>query len=94
VVNLSVVANVAIMLGLTIVLVLVLAYMAKHFKKIVPQFSGVVQVLGGANLGNKSKLVLIEAYDTQILVGVSDSQIQTLYVFKKNPADEQKATGK
>lgn len=78
------------MLVLTIVLVLVLGYMVKHFKKIVPQFSGIVQVLGGANLGNKSKLVLVEAYDTQILVGVSDSQIQTLYVFKKTASDEQK----
>lgn len=87
-VNLSVVANVGVMLLVTIVLVFALAFIVKHFKKMVPQFSGIVQVLGGANLGNKSKLVLVEAYDTQILVGVSESQIQTLYVFKKNIADE------
>lgn len=87
-VNLPVVANVAIMLVVTIVLVFALAFLLKHFKKMVPQFSGIVQVLGGANLGNKSKLVLVEAYDTQILVGVCESQIQTLYVFKKNANDE------
>ncbi|MCS5711414.1 flagellar biosynthetic protein FliO [Candidatus Berkiella aquae] len=87
-VNLPMVANVALMLVITIVLVFALAYLLKHFKKMVPQFSGVIQVLGGASLGNKSKLVLVEAYDTQILVGVSDSQIQTLHVFKKKPADE------
>lgn len=87
-VNLPVVANVAVMLLVTIVLVFALAFIVKHFKKMVPQFSGIVQVLGGANLGNKSKLVLVEAYDTQILVGVCESQIQTLYVFKKSVADE------
>jgi len=87
-VNLPVVANVAIMLVLTIILVFVLAFILKHFKKMVPQFSGIVQVLGGTNLGNKSKLVLVEAYDTQILVGVCESQIQTLYVFNKNETDD------
>ncbi|HRE30344.1 MAG TPA: flagellar biosynthetic protein FliO [Candidatus Berkiella sp.] len=87
-VNLPMVANVGLMLLITIVLVFALAYVLKHFKKMVPQFSGVIQVLGGASLGNKSKLVLVEAYDTQILVGVSDSQIQTLHVFKKKLADE------
>lgn len=87
-VNLPVVANVGVMLLVTIVLVFALAFIVKHFKKMVPQFSGIVQVLGGANLGNKSKLVLVEAYDTQILVGVCESQIQTLYVFKKSVTDE------
>lgn len=91
-VNLPVVANVAIMLVVTVVLVFALAFLLKHFKKMVPQFSGIIQVLGGANLGNKSRLVLVEAYDTQILVGVSESQIQTLHVFKKNEINEKPKT--
>lgn len=74
--------NVTLMLCLTLLLIFILAFLIKHFKKIVPQIPGSLQVVGGANLGNKSKVVLIEAYNAKILVGVTDSQIQTLYVFR------------
>lgn len=74
--------NITLMLMLTLILVFVFAFLLKHFKKIVPQVPGALQVLGGANLGNKTKVVLIEAYNAKLLVGVTDSQVQTLYVFK------------
>jgi len=69
---------------ITLLLVFVLAFLLKHFKKIVPQVPGSLQVLGGATLGNKTKVVLIEAYNAKILIGVTDSQVQTLYVFKND----------
>jgi flagellar protein FliO/FliZ len=69
------------MLLLTLAVVFALAYALKHFKKIVPPFQGNIQVLGGTSLGNKSKVVLLEAYQTRLLIGVTDNQIQTLYVF-------------
>jgi flagellar protein FliO/FliZ len=78
------IGNVALMLLVTLVAIFVLMFLLKHFKKIVPKFPGNLQVLGGTNLGGKSRVVLIEAYDKQLLVGVSDSSIQTLYVFDKN----------
>ncbi len=80
--NISTLSNVTLMLMLTLLLVFVLAFLLKHFKKIVPQVPGALQVLGGANLGNKTKVVLIEAYNAKLLVGVTDQQVQTLYVFQ------------
>lgn len=84
-IDLNTVGNIALMLILTLMLVFALAFILRHFKKIVPQFPGSLQVLGGTTLGSKSKVVLIEAYNTRLLVGVTDSQIQTLYVFKQEP---------
>lgn len=83
-INVSTLSNVALMLMVTLLLVFVLAFLLKHFKKIVPQVPGSLQVLGGATLGNKTKVVLIEAYNAKILIGVTDSQVQTLYVFKND----------
>ncbi len=80
--NISTLSNVTLMLMVTLLLVFVLAFLLKHFKKIVPQVPGALQVLGGANLGNKTKVVLIEAYNAKLLVGVTDQQVQTLYVFQ------------
>lgn len=88
-INISTLTNVTLMLMLTLILVFVLAFLLKHFKRIVPQVPGALQVLGGANLGNKTKVVLIEAYNAKLLVGVTDSQVQTLYVFKNDQAPTQ-----
>ncbi|MBI2791101.1 MAG: FliO/MopB family protein [Gammaproteobacteria bacterium] len=91
--NISTLTNVSLMLCLTLLFIFALAFLLKHFKKIIPQIPGALQVLGGANLGNKSKVVLIEAYHAKILVGVTDSQIQTLYVFtneQSNPKEQLK----
>lgn len=81
-INVSTLSNVALMLMVTLILVFILAFLLKHFKKIVPQMPGSLQVLGGANLGNKTKVVLLEAYNAKLLIGVTDSQVQTLYIFK------------
>lgn len=83
-VNFELVKNIILMLFLTIGIILVLAFILKHFKKMIPQFQGVVEVLGGANIGPKTKVVLIKTYQTQMLIGFSDSHIQTLHVFNDN----------
>ena len=83
--NISTLSNVTLMLMITLLLVFILAFLLKRFKKIMPQVPGALQVLGGANLGNKTKVVLIEAYNAKLLVGVTDSQVQTLYVFQNEP---------
>ncbi len=82
--NMHLIGNVALMLLITLVAIFILMFALKGFKRIVPKFPGNLQILGGTNLGGKSKIVLIEAYDKQLLVGVSDSNIQTLYVFDKD----------
>ncbi len=88
-INISTLTNVALMLFVTLLLVFVLAFLLKHFKKMVPQIPGALQVLGGANLGNKTKVVVIEAYNAKLLVGVTDTQVQTLYVFKNDQPTQQ-----
>lgn len=70
------------MLGVTLIAMVVLILVLKKFKKMIPTIDGSLQVLSGAQLGTKSRIVLVEAKNTQILLGVTDTHIQTLYVFK------------
>jgi len=83
-VNIHLLGNVFLMLILMIGAVFVLAFLLKKMKKISPSLHQDLEVIGARGLSTKSKVFLIEARDTHILVGVSDSHIQTLHVFEKN----------
>lgn len=44
---------------------------------------GIVKVVGGAMLGPREKVVVVEVGDTWLLLGVTSSQINTLHTLKK-----------
>ncbi|MGJ8689514.1 MAG: flagellar biosynthetic protein FliO [Gammaproteobacteria bacterium] len=48
---------------------------------------GVIKVRSVISVGNREKIALVEVGETQLLVGVTSSQINTLHVFDK-PAIE------
>lgn len=74
-----------IFLGLGAVLALMLGA-AWIFKKIGPVASGnkiPVKVIGGVNVGNRERIMLIEVADQWIVVGVTAHQINTLSTMPK-----------
>lgn len=74
-----------IFLGLVAVLAL-MAVAAWSFKKIGPATTGnkvPVKVVGGVNVGNRERIVVVEVADQWIVVGITASQINTLSTMPK-----------
>lgn len=74
-----------IFLGLAAVLALMLGA-AWFFKKIGPVATGnkiPVKVIGGVNVGNRERIMVIEVADQWIVVGVTSNQINTLSTMPK-----------
>lgn len=76
--------NVALMLLLTLGFFVALMFFVKYMKNLSPKFSNSIQILGGASVSHKAKVVIVQSDDTKILLGVTDNQINKLHVFDKN----------
>lgn len=84
-----------IFLGLVAVLAL-MAFAAWSFKKIGPVATGnkvPVKIVGGVNVGNRERIMVVEVADQWIVVGITASQINTLSTMPKQgnlaePQDE------
>ena len=74
-----------IFLGLAAVLAL-MAFAAWAFKRIGPVTSGnkvPVKIVGGVNVGNRERIMVVEVADQWIVVGITASQINTLSTMPK-----------
>jgi flagellar protein FliO/FliZ len=69
-----------VLLGLTFVLCLVgaAAWLMRRFGPVQPGAGKLVRVLGGAAVGARERVVLIEVADTWIVVGVGPGQVRPL----------------
>lgn len=67
-------------LGVVLAMVMVLAWLAKRVTH--SRMSGTqgLCLLGGLSLGAKERIVLVQAGDTQLLIGVAPGRLQTLHV--------------
>lgn len=74
-----------ILLGLAAVIVLML-FAAWLFKRIGPAVTGnkiPVNIIGGVNVGNRERIMVVEVADQWIVVGVTAQQITTLSTMPK-----------
>ncbi len=71
--------------GLMVVLlvIFVLAFLLKRFGIATGAVSGKLRVVAGLSLGGRDRIVLIQAGEEQLLVGISPGRIQTLHVLKE-----------
>ncbi len=74
---------VAMMLMVTIAFFVGLMFLLKYLKKIGPKLSSSIEILGGASVSHKAKVVIIRSGDKKILLGVTDSHISKLHVFEQ-----------
>lgn len=74
--------QVSFMLMLTIGFFIALMFGLKYLKRLGPKFSSSIEILGGASVSHKAKVVMIKTENKKILLGVTDNQINTLQVFE------------
>lgn len=72
-------------LGLLAVLALIvsIAWLLKRTGRFQMAAGGDLRVLGGLSMGARERVVLIQAGETQLLLGVAPGRVQTLHVLDK-----------
>jgi flagellar protein FliO/FliZ len=72
-------------LGMLLVLALILAmaWLLKRSGRFQLAAGGSLRVLGGLSMGSRERVVLIQAGDTQLLLGVAPGRVQTLHVLDR-----------
>jgi len=75
-------------LALVLVLVVVLAWLARRLNQ--SRFTGAdrLRLVGGISLGARERIVVVEVDDVQLVVGVAPGRVQTLHVLER-PLQEQ-----
>ncbi len=70
-------------LGLAVIvgLILGMAWFMRRLGNVPGSAGGALKVLGGVSLGQRERVVLLQAGDKQLIVGVAPGQIRTLHVF-------------
>ena len=82
----TIILHLSVMLLLTIVLIVCVAFAMKYLKRVMPKLPQDIEVIGATSLGGKSKVILIQALSKKILIGVGENTIQTLHVYDKEQA--------
>jgi flagellar protein FliO/FliZ len=69
-------------LGLLVVLglIIVIAWLLKRTGRFQMAAGGGLRILGGLSMGSRERVVLIQAGNTQLLLGVAPGRVQTLHV--------------
>ena len=75
-------------LFLVLLLALALLFMFKKFRYSRQISKKLVNIIQVVSIGNKEKIVLIEANETFILLGATANHIETLHVFEQMPTAE------
>ena len=75
---------VKVVLGLFFVVIAIFAsaWFFRRFGSISSVPSDSLKIIGGLNIGNREKLMLIQVGEKQILIGVTSTNIQTLHVLE------------
>jgi len=71
--------------GLAAVLAMVwaIAWLLKRFSPVHGSRSGLIRVVGGAALGQRERIVVVEVGGTWLLVGVAPGQVRTLHTMPR-----------
>lgn len=76
--------------GLILVLAIIfaLAWIVRRFGRLNFQSGNSLRVMAALSMGSRERIVLIQAGDTQILVGVAPGRVQTLHVMDRPIAEQ------
>ena len=74
--------------GLMLVLlsIIALAWLAKRFNRLQPAGNAYLQVIGGLSMGAREKVVVVQAGDTRVLLGVAPGRVNMLHVLDDSSA--------
>lgn len=74
-------AQAALSMVLVIGAVLVLAWILRRLTRLQSKALGGLRIVGGLSVGTRERVVLVEAGDQQLLIGVTPGSVRTLHVF-------------
>ena len=76
--------------GLSVVLLMILGagWMMKRFGGLGGISNANLKVVAGITVGQREKIVVVQAGDVQVLVGISPGNIRTLHVLENNLSNE------
>lgn len=82
--------------GLILVLALIvgLAWAFKRFAHLPKGNGEVVKIIGGASLGPRERVVVVEVNETRLLLGVAPGRVQMLHVLGEKNTEQQIFAGK
>ena len=70
-------------LALVVILIFALAWAVRRFGNVNSNARGALRVIGALSMGARERVVLIEAGDKQILLGIAPGRVQTLHVLEE-----------
>jgi len=73
-------------------LIFVVAWVMRRMGNLPTSSRGVLKVLTGVSIGQRERVVLMQAGKTQLLLGVAPGQIRTLHVFDEPVIEENEQT--
>jgi flagellar protein FliO/FliZ len=78
--------------GLLLVLATIVgaAWLFKRYGQMSMGGRGLVRVLGGASVGSRERVVVVEVESTRVLIGVAPGQVRMLHVLDEEGADFKK----
>lgn len=85
--------NVALSLLLIVVLIVACVWLLKRIAQFNQGTAGKLRVLASLSIGTRERALLVQAGDTQMLLGVAPGRVSTLHVFDEPVivADDNKA---
>ncbi len=75
-----------IIMGLFVVLMMIMgaAWLMKRYSGLGGVSNADLKIVAGISVGQREKIVVVQAGDTQVLVGIAPGNIQTLHVLENN----------
>ena len=66
-----------------LVLIVLAAWLMRRFVTMPSGRSGALRMLAAISVGQRERVVLVQAGETQLLIGIAPGQVRTLHVFDK-----------
>jgi flagellar protein FliO/FliZ len=76
-------AQAAAALVFVVLVILAVGWVLRRLPAMAQRGSGGLKVIGGVALGTKERVLLLQAGETQLLIGLTPGQLRTLHVFEK-----------
>jgi len=77
-------------LVLVILIIVGIAWMLRRFGRINSAVNGDLKVLAGLSVGQRERIVLVQAGSVQLLLGVAPGHVQTLHIMDRPLSTEEK----
>ena len=88
IINRGDIGSTVLSLAFIILLIIGLGWLVKKFNAVNIGGKGAIQILAGVSLGNRERVVLLEANGQKLLLGVAAGGIRTLHTYDKNDKPE------